>query len=195
MLVAQAVAAEELFFGRPIPPTENERILNLLRQKTQNIVLIGMPGCGKSTVGQALAELTGRDAVDIDALIVQTAGKSIPDIFSQDGESVFRRLEQLAVAQVGKKSGKILICGGGVVKSAENYAPLHQNGRIYQITRDIDELSTEGRPLSQNANLVDLAAERAPLYAHFQDTIIRNDGTAADTAAAIWRDFCEHSGD
>ncbi|WP_312279356.1 shikimate kinase [Oscillibacter sp.] len=193
MLVAQAIAAEELFFNRRIDPAETRRILALLREKMENIVLIGMPGCGKSTAGAALADLAGREAVDLDAEIVKAAGKSIPAIFAEDGELVFRTLEQKAAARFGAESGKIIICGGGIVKDAENYRLLRQNGRIYQLDRAIEMLPSAGRPLSQGADLAAMAAERAPLYRRFRDVRINNNGSAADAAAAIWRDFCADS--
>jgi shikimate dehydrogenase len=194
MLVAQAKAAEEHFFDKSIPDSENERILSMLRQEMTNIVLIGMPGCGKSTVGAALAELTGREAIDLDAKIVEKAGCSIPDIFAQEGEAAFRALEREVTAEAGKLSGKILLTGGGVVKDRRNYAPLHQNGRIYHLTRDLNALPTDGRPLSQATDLSTMWAEREPLYTSFQDVAIDNNGPVADTAGDIWRDFCENSG-
>lgn len=194
MLVAQAKAAEEHFFEKSIPDSENERILALLRQECTNIVLIGMPGCGKTTVGQALAELTGREAVDVDQRIVERAGCSIPEIFAQGGETAFRALEREETAEAGKLSGKIILTGGGVIKDERNYATLHQNGRIYHLIRDISVLPTNGRPLSQGADLSTMWAERAPLYARFRDVEIQNDGSLQETAAAIWRDFCENSG-
>ena len=195
MLVAQAKAAEEHFFETAIPDSENERILAQLRQETANIVLIGMPGCGKTTVGEALARLTGREAIDIDQRIVQTAGRSIPDIFARDGEAAFRELERRETAEAGKLSGKIILTGGGVVKDPRNYASLRQNGRIYHLTRNLDALPTDGRPLSQETDLAVMWAQREPLYARFRDAVIDNNGTVEDTAAAIWRDFCAHSGD
>ena len=195
MLVAQATAAEEHFFETAIPDSENERILAQLRQETANIVLIGMPGCGKTTVGQALARLTGREAIDIDQRIVQTAGRSIPDIFARHGEAAFRELERRETAEAGKLSGKIILTGGGVVKDPRNYASLRQNGRIYHLTRNLDALPTDGRPLSQETDLAVMWAQREPLYARFRDAVIDNNGTVEDTAAAIWRDFCAHSGD
>ncbi|MDY3282127.1 shikimate kinase [Dysosmobacter sp.] len=195
MLVAQATAAEEHFYGKPIPDSENERILAMLRRDTQNIVLIGMPGCGKTTVGEALARLSGREAIDIDQRIVERTGRSIPDIFARDGEAAFRALEREETAAAGKLSGKILLTGGGVVKDQRNYAPLRQNGRIYQLQRDLTALATDGRPLSAGADLAEMYAQRAPLYARFRDAVIDNNGAVEDTAAAIWRDFLEHSGD
>ena len=195
MLVAQAKAAEEHFFETPIPDSENERILAQLRQETANIVLIGMPGCGKTTVGEALARLTGREAIDIDQRIVQTAGRSIPDIFAREGEAAFRELERRETAEAGKLSGKIILTGGGVVKDPRNYASLHQNGYICHLVRDLSCLPTDGRPLSQGADLAAMWAQREPLYVRFRDTAIDNNGTVADAATAIWRDFCAHSGD
>ncbi len=194
MLVAQATAAEEHFFGKSIPSSENERILAMLRQEMTNIVLVGMPGCGKTAVGEALARLTGREAIDLDAWVVQHAGRSIPEIFSSDGEVAFRALEREAVTACGKLSGKILLTGGGVVKDERNYGPLHQNGRIYHLVRDLNILPTDGRPLSQGADLAAMWAEREPLYQRFRDSEIDNNSDLTDTAAAIWRDFCEHSG-
>ena len=194
MLVAQAKAAEEHFFEASIPDSENERILAMLRRQCTNIVLIGMPGCGKTTVGLALAELTGREAIDLDQRIVEKAGKSIPEIFAAEGEAAFRALEREVTAEAGKLSGKILLTGGGVIKDGRNYAPLHQNGRIYHLVRDLDALPTDGRPLSQSTDLSALWAERAPLYARFRDAEISNNGSVEETAQAIWRDFCENSG-
>lgn len=194
MLVAQAKAAEEHFFDKAIPDSENERILAMLRRDTQNIVLIGMPGSGKTTVGAALAKLTQREAIDIDERIAARAGCSIPEIFARGGETAFRALEREETAEAGKQSGKIILTGGGVVKDQRNYASLHQNGRIYHLIRDLELLPTDGRPLSQGADLAAMWAERAPLYARFRDAAIENSGTVEETAAGIWRDFCENSG-
>ena len=194
MLVAQAKAAEEHFFERSIPDSENERILAQLRRETCNIVLVGMPGCGKTTVGQALAELTGREAVDVDQRIVERTGRSIPDIFARDGEATFRALEREETAEAGKLSSKIILTGGGVIMDERNYAPLHQNGRIYHLIRDLDILPTDGRPVSQSTDLHALWEKRAPFYARFRDAAIENNGAVQETAAAIWRDFCENSG-
>ena len=160
----------------------------------RNIILIGMPGSGKTTVGEALSRLTGREAVDLDQMSETTAGCSIPEIFQREGESGFRARERAAAEEAGKRTGVILLTGGGIIKTAENYAALHQNGRIYQLVRDLSLLPTEGRPLSQGADLAAMWRERAPLYARFRDVEIDNSGTVEDTAAAIWRDFCAHSG-
>ena len=194
MLVAQAKAAEEHFFEKSISDSENERILALLRQECTNIVLIGMPGCGKTTVGQALAELTGREAIDVDRRIVERTGCSIPEIFAREGEAAFRTLEREETAAAGKLSGKIILTGGGVIMDERNYAPLHQNGRIYHLMRDLDILPTDGRPVSQSTNLHTLWETRAPYYARFRDAAIENNGSVQESAQAIWRDFCENFG-
>ena len=195
MLVAQAKRAEEHFFGKSIPDSENRRILALLRRETENIVLIGMPGSGKSTVGALLSELTGREAIDIDRRIADRAGCSIPEIFARGGEAEFRRLEREETAKAGALSGKILLTGGGVVKTPENRAALRQNGRVYHLLRALEALPTDGRPLSQGADLAAMWRQREPLYRAFRDVSVDNNGPAADTARAIWRDFCEVSGD
>lgn len=195
MLVAQAKRAEEHFTGRAIADSENERILSQLRREMGNIVLIGMPGCGKSTVGRLLSDLTGREAVDIDQQIALRAGCSIPEIFARGGEAEFRALEREETARAGALTGKILLTGGGAVKTPENYGALRQNGRIYHLLRDLGTLPTDGRPLSQGADLGAMWRQREPLYRRFRDVTTDNNGPAEGTAAAIWRDFCEHSGD
>lgn len=192
MLVAQAKAAEELFFARAIPEGENESILQLLRRTEQNIVLIGMPGSGKSTVGAALARLTGRRLIDLDEQITRAGGRAIPQIFAEDGEETFRTMESKQAQVWGKESGLIITTGGGIVKDEQNYRPLKQNGRIYQIERALTLLSREGRPLSLGADLEQMHRERAPLYARFRDAAAANDTTPEDAARRIWNDFCEY---
>lgn len=195
MLVAQAGAAAGLFFDMKIDESEIERIIRKLRRDMTNIALIGMPGCGKNTVGLALAELTGREIMDVDAEIVKRSGRSIPDIFAASGEAEFRRLERRATAEAGRESGRIIITGGGVVKDERNYPSLHQNGRIYHLLRDAALLPRGGRPLSEKADLETMQEERMPLYERFRDFAVDNSGAPDETAAAIWRDFLENSGD
>ncbi len=194
MLVAQAVAAEEKFFGRKIADSEIERITAMLRRDMTNIVLIGMPGSGKTTIGTALAAKTGREMIDIDAEIVKSAGCSIPEIFTREGEGKFRQLEMEAVREAGKETGKIIMTGGGVVTRSANYAPLHQNGRIYQLERDLSVLPVDGRPISQKTSAAELYRQRAPLYKDFRDVLIDNNGTVTETVEGIWRDFNENTG-
>ncbi len=195
MLVAQAKAAAELFFGTAIAGEEVERIIGQMRRELTNIVLIGMPGCGKSTVGQALSRLSGRAVIDLDEVLAREAGLSIPEIFAASGEAAFRRLEREAAAAAGKECGKLIVTGGGVVKDERNYPSLRQNGRLYHLRRDPALLARAGRPLSEKGDLAAMARERLPHYERFRDAVIDNKGTPEEVAARIWRDFNAHSGD
>ncbi|MBQ3103853.1 MAG: shikimate kinase, partial [Oscillospiraceae bacterium] len=140
MLVAQAKRAGELFTGKEIADACIDAITKALRAEMENIILIGMPGSGKSSIAEALSQMLSRKAVDSDAEIVRRAGKSIPEIFAREGEDAFRRLESEVLRDLGKESGLIIATGGGVVKRAENYAPLHQNGTIFHIRRALSDL-------------------------------------------------------
>lgn len=185
MLVAQAKEASEWFTDSPISNDKIDEIHGILRQKMENIVLIGMPGCGKSTIGAALAEKTGRTVIDADAEIVRKAGKSIPVIFAESGEEGFRAIETEVLAELGKQSGLIIATGGGCVTRERNYPLLHQNGRIFWLTREIDMLPTDGRPLSQANKLGDMYQIRKPLYERFADAVIDNNGSTEATVAQI----------
>ena len=193
MLVEQAVKAEELFFKKRFSSRIVSRILGDMERTMQNVVLIGMPGSGKSTVGRALSELTGRELVDMDACIVEHAGMTIQEIFCVSGEDGFRRLEREEITRAGLLNGKILVTGGGTVKDERNYAPLRQNGRIYHLERELSLLPRQGRPLSEHASLEAMYRERLPMYRRFRSCVIENSGTPADTAEKIWRDFCENT--
>ena len=185
MLVAQAKEAAEYFLDSPIDDAIIDRIYQILSGQMQNIVLIGMPGCGKSTVGKLLAEKLGRNFVDTDETIVELAGKPIPEIFAADGEAVFREWETKALSQLGKQSGLVIATGGGCVTKERNYPLLYQNGRIFWLKRSLDVLPTDGRPLSQANKLSDMYSIRKPMYLRFADHIIDNNGSAEDTLAAI----------
>ena len=185
MLVAQAKRASELFLGEALPDGAIDSIVESISRETGNIILIGMPGSGKTTVGRRLAEALGRPFVDTDALVVEAAGRSIPDIFASDGEEVFRTYETEAVKHAGMMSGAVIATGGGVVTRPRNYAPLSQNGRIVFLRRDLKKLATHGRPLSQATPPEEMYARRLPLYQSFSDAEVDNNGSPADTVAAI----------
>ena len=187
MLAAQAKEAAEWFTGTVISNAVIDPILDKLEGQMQNIILIGMPGCGKSTVGKIIAGKIGRKFVDSDELIIQLAGKSIPDIFAQDGEDVFRRWEATALAELGKQSGLVIATGGGCVTRECNYDSLHQNGVIFWLHRSLSDLPTEGRPLSQKGDLQEMFRIRKPLYLKFTDRSIENDGLPENTASTILR--------
>jgi len=185
MLVAQAKRAAERFTDAAISDDVIDTIRTSLERKMQNIVLIGMPGCGKSSVAAALGKALGREVYDSDTLVEELAGTSIPDIFAQQGEDGFRALETEAIAQLGKRSGIILATGGGCVTRQENYPLLHQNGVLFWLQRDIACLPTDGRPLSQSGKLRSMYERRAPLYARFADHCVDNNGTLEETATQI----------
>ena len=183
MLVAQAKEAAAWFSGKALAESEFDRVYGILQQQMENIILIGMPGCGKSTIGQMLAEKSGKRFVDADAEIAVLASKSIPRIFSEDGEIAFRALETQVLEMLGKQSGLVIATGGGCVTKQENYPLLHQNGKLYWLQRDLEKLPTEGRPLSKN--LAEMYAVRAGQYARFADHIIDNNGIPEKAVAEI----------
>ena len=189
MLVAQAKRAAELFTGRNIDDSRTEAVLHGLRGQLTNIVLIGMPGCGKTTVGRALAGKLGRTFVDLDEEIVRRAGTSIPEIFAREGEAGFRERESALVREFGERTGLVVSTGGGVVTRRENYIPLKQNGLLLHLRRDPAALPTDGRPLSQATAPEELWRRRAPLYAAFADGEIDNNGTLARTLEQIEKEM------
>ena len=185
MLVAQAKESAEYFLGKALDDSLIARIHRRLSSEMQNIILIGMPGCGKTTIGQALAHRLGREFMDSDEEIVRMAGKSIPEIFAEDGEEAFRVWETKALISLGKRSGLIIATGGGCVTQLRNYPFLHQNGTIFWLCRDLEKLPTDGRPLSQATPPAILYQKRERLYRAFSDHIIDNDGLPEDTVSAI----------
>ena len=185
MLVSQARRSAELWLMRAIPDEHLAAVRRKLGKEMENIVLIGMPGSGKSSVGRKLAGLTGRKFVDTDEVIEQMTGRKVPAIIGKDGEDAFRLVEGEAIAVSGKESGCVIATGGGCVTRERNYLPLHQNSRIVWIRRDLKLLPTEGRPLSRAAELSDLYEARKDLYARFADFVIDNDGTVEETAERI----------
>ena len=185
MLVSQAKRSCELFTGKSIPDSEIDRIERVLSHQMQNIVIIGMPGSGKTTVSTMLAERLGRKILDTDTIVAEKAGMSIPEIFAAQGEAGFRKLETETTAEVGKLSGNIISTGGGVITVAENYELLHQNGVIVWIERDTNKLARDGRPISLSSNLNELYAARLPLYERFADIKADNNGDINDTVNAI----------
>ena len=172
MLVAQAKRACEIFTGTEIEDSKIPEIIEKIEKMQENIVLVGMPGCGKSTLGKLVSERLGRELVDTDCEIVRLAGKEIPKIFAEDGENVFRDLETKAINEVGKRSGMVIATGGGAVKRAENYLPLHRNSKIVFLDRAINSLDTSGRPLSQRDGVEKLYRERIALYRAFADVTV-----------------------
>ena len=185
MLVAQAKRSSELFTGSAIPDSEIGRIEKVLSGQMKNIVLVGMPSSGKSTLAAALGEKLGRTVYEADALIEQEAGMDIPAIFAQYGEGHFRALETEILSRLGKLSGAVISTGGGCVTREENYDLLHQNGIILWLQRGTEKLDKTGRPLSLKNDLNEMYQKREPMYRRFADAAVDNNGSVEATLAQI----------
>ena len=185
MLVAQAKRSSELFTGSSIPDSEIGRIEKVLSGQMKNIVLVGMPSSGKSTLAAALGEKLGRTVYEADALIEQEAGMDIPAIFAQYGEGHFRALETEILGRLGKLSGAVISTGGGCVTREENYDLLHQNGTILWLQRGTEKLDKTGRPLSLKNDLNEMYQKREPMYRRFADAAVDNNGSVEAALAQI----------
>ncbi len=185
MLVAQAWEASQWFTGTSLPEDSIKTVAAALNNATENIIFIGMPGCGKSAVGALVAQKLGKPFLDADKVLEKKAGMSIPEIFERFGEAYFRNLETQTLEELGKQSGLVIACGGGAVTRTENYPLLHQNGRILWLQRPVGLLPTDGRPLSRNTDLQQLYEARHPMYAAFADCIINNSGQICETVKNV----------
>ncbi len=188
MLVAQAKRAAELFTGRDIPDAAGTDILRRMEAQMHNLILVGMPGSGKTTVGSLLAVSLGRPFYDADGEIEKKLGCSIPAFFAQRGEAAFRAVETEVLAELGKRSGCVIATGGGCVTRGENYDLLHQNGEIIWLRRSLTELPVEGRPVSQSRSLPELYREREPAYRRFADFCVENEA-APEAAVEIIKEL------
>ncbi len=190
MLVAQAKAAAEIFSDSHLNNSIIQKIIKELLLQISNISLIGMPGCGKSTIGKLLAARTGKIFVDIDSEIEKCYGMSIAEIFKKYGEKEFRDAEKQVVNEVGKKSNLVISTGGGVVLDPENYLPLRQNGKIYRLKRDLNLLATNNRPLSKNLN--EMSEIREPFYERFSSADFDNNASPEILVNKIIEDYLKN---
>ena len=192
MLVSQAVYSYMLFTDNVIEEREEitEKIAGAMRSEKQNILLIGMPGTGKTTVGTALADMLGRELFDTDEMIIARDGRTIPEIFADEGEEYFRDLESAAASELSQKTGVIISAGGGIITREENYYALAENSFIVFLNRDLTLLPIEGRPLSQSQPLERLYQARLPLYRSWCDAEVDINGlTPEETAEKIMEVF------
>ena len=185
MLVAQAKKSAELFLNKKIPDPYIDYITDKIRNETLNIILVGMPGCGKTTTAKVLSEICNREFIDCDEEIVKYRNMPIKDIFEKEGEELFRKYENEVIKEVSKKSGCVIATGGGAVTRDENYRYLHQNGRIFWIKRNIEELPVSGRPLSEKNSLFDMYEKRKSMYEKFCDFVIENHKDQKEAAKRI----------
>ena len=183
MLVAQAKYAMEHFIDNKCDDSIIQKIIDEINLQTLNVVLIGMPSCGKSSIGRAVAEKLNREFIDTDSVIEQRVGKSIPQIFNEHGEEYFRRLETQVIKDVCIESGKVIATGGGVVKKSENEFFIKCNSKVIYIDRNVELLVTDGRPLSKDKSAIKrLYNERKDLYNKIADIVVENNG---DISCAI----------
>ena len=187
MLVAQAVYASEIFLGVKYPTEKLNKIYNKIRRKKENIVLVGMPASGKSTLSKVLATELSRERYDTDKMVIESRGKAIPDIFEEEGEAAFREYETREVANVSLQNGKIIATGGGVILNKENVKMLKQNGVIFFIDRPYDKLlPSVDRPLASNKDdMKKRYDERYHLYCSSADVVIDADDTPYNVARKI----------
>ncbi len=186
MLVAQATASAELFTGTGDLHCMNEPLIEKLAAQKENIVLVGMPGCGKTTIGQLLAKKLDRIFTDTDEEISLSDGRRAGDIIIEQGEAYFRELETRICKELGKRNSLVIATGGGAILKKENIRALKQNGKIIFIERSLDMLPTKGRPLSQKKNsLRELYEDRKPFYEKCSDLSIKNDGLPEESAVKI----------
>ncbi len=184
MLAAQAKRSSEIFTGRAFDDSVIDDVVRAMSARMRNIVLIGMAGCGKSTVARILARKTGRRMLDSDAEIRKRIGTSIPEFFETHTEDEFRRIETEVLADLGRQSGAVIATGGGCVTREENRDLLRQNGLIVWLRRDPSKLTSAGRPLSQREGAQELYKKRVPMYRHFADVSVSNDRSPM---AAVYR--------
>ena len=174
MLVAQAKRAAEIFTDKDIDDAKIEEIINIISYEMSNIILVGMPGCGKTTIGTAIAKLSNKTFIDCDEEFAKMFSISPAEAIKTLGEKKFRDMEHDVTLEVGKRTNCVIATGGGVVTRKENYEPLHQNGKIFFVERPLELLPLCGRPLSQSKGTDKLYAERLPLYLEFSDHTVEN---------------------
>lgn len=185
MLVAQAAEADRHFCGAMISAERIAEVTDLLTNTEQNIALIGMPGSGKTRVGEQLANLLGREHVDIDKALQQRLGTSCSSYILENGEAAFREQETIVLSEIARSSRLIISTGGGIVTREENYPLLHQNSVIVMLNRKLEELSHKDRPITARDGVYKLAETRMPLYRAWSDLIIDSRESAESTARAI----------
>ncbi len=185
MLVAQAAKAFEFFTGEKAEDGICEKITKKIEALTKNVIIVGMPGCGKTTLGKRLATALDRPFYDADDIFTKTYETSPAEVISTEGEEIFRQMEHKISCELGKLSGAVISMGGGVVTREENYGVLHQNATIVFLERELGRLSKHGRPLSQSKPIEALYAERIDAYRRFADITVQSTEEPDKTSALV----------
>ncbi|MBR4881135.1 MAG: AAA family ATPase, partial [Clostridia bacterium] len=189
MLVAQAKLAHELFFETEIAESEIERIKHSLEFEKLNIIFVGMPGSGKTTLSEIIARELCREVVDTDAMIVEKEGRSIPDIFAADGEAYFRGVESECIKEACRLEGKVIATGGGAILARQNRDEILHNSIVVWLKAPIGNLARDGRPLSSedDSKMQKMYEFREPFYKEVADIIIDVNPDPAVTADKIMK--------
>ena len=187
MLISQGVFASELFLNKKYPETLVDGIFEKIVKEKENIVLIGMPASGKTTVGKALAESLGKSFYDSDEEIVKKEGVSIPEIFASKGEKYFRECESQVIKELSALQGAVIATGGGAVLNPKNTDLLKENGKVFFLDRNLDDMvATPDRPLSSTReDLEKRYKERYPIYCSSADYKINCSNDVAENVNAI----------
>ncbi len=191
MLVAQAKLAHELFFDTEVNEREIERIRKALELDKVNIVFVGMPGSGKSTLSELISKKLGRDVLDTDAMIVEKQGCTIPEIFASKGEGYFRDIESLCIKEACVSEITVIATGGGAVLREENRRNIMRNSVVIWLRSPIERLARDGRPLSSEDDdkMKKMLEYREPFYKEVADIIIDVDPDPDLTASEILKEL------
>ena len=189
MLVYQAIKAEEIWTGKSVAADVTEKIVSELAAQKDNIVLIGMPSCGKTTIGRLVAEKTGKAFVDLDEEIEKREGRTVPEIFEQSGEAYFREVESAVAREVLSRGGQVVATGGGTPIAEKNRYEIRKNGFVVYLTRPLDRLETDGRPVSESEGVERIFSERDGIYKSVSDAVVKNETSAEKAAEEIVKSY------
>ena len=189
MLVYQAIKAEEIWTGKSVAADVTEKIVSELAAQKDNIVLIGMPSCGKTTIGRLVAEKTGKAFVDLDEEIEKREGRTVPEIFGESGEAYFREVESAVAREVLSRGGQVVATGGGTPIAEKNRYEIRKNGFVVYLTRPLDRLETDGRPVSESEGVERIFSERDGIYKSVADAVVKNETSAEKAAEEIVKSY------
>ncbi len=189
MLVYQAIKAEEIWTGKSVAADVTEKIVSELAAQKDNIVLIGMPSCGKTTIGRLVAGKTGKAFVDLDEEIEKREGRTVPEIFGESGEAYFREVESAVAREVLSRGGQVVATGGGTPIAEKNRYEIRKNGFVVYLTRPLDRLETDGRPVSESEGVERIFSERDGIYKSVSDAVVKNETSAEKAAEEIVKSY------